>query len=221
MKRYVVFILCTLFAINIFAYKERWDKKREDWTPLMRAVYCNQVVLRDSLIHAGVDVNESSKRQGMTALTVAIRKQAVGSVKVLLETDRITDVNRYVITACSNQDVDIVKLLVEYGAEIDTVDQNGYTPLMAAVSFGSAEIVEFLLNSKVNMDQQQGVGSLTALMLAVYNGQVEKVKLLVEYGANKNITNSDGKRAYNYIDYAISIGRISEEDREKLQALLE
>ena len=219
MKGYVL-LLCILFAINVFAHKERWDEKREDWTPLMCAIYWNQADLRDSLIHEGVDVNEISKRRGMTALTVAIRKQAAESVKALLETDRIIlGMNRYVFTACSNQDVDIVKLLVEYGVKIDTVDQYNDTPLMTAVSFGSVEIVEFLLKSKVNIDQQRTSG-MTALMLAVYGGYLDKIKLLLEYGADKNITNSNGKRAYDDIDYAISIGRISEEEGEELRVLL-
>jgi len=220
MKRYVVFILCVLCVANAFAKKERWDERRDDWTPLMCAIYYNQTALRDSLIHAGVDVNERSKRWGMTALTVAIKRQVVGSVKVLLETGRITNVNRYIFTACSGEDVNIVKLLIEYGANPDTVEENGYSTLMAAVSFGSIEIVELLLKCKVNIDQQRTIDGITALMLALYNGDIDKIKLLLAYGADKNIIDKNGQKAYDDIDYVISIGRFSEEEREELQTLL-
>ena len=220
MRKYVVFILCVLCAINVFAKKERWDERRDDWTPLMRAIYYNQTALRDSLIYTGVDVNEKSKRGGMTALTVAIKKQLIESVKVLLETNHITNVNEYIFTACSEQDADIVKLLIEYGANPDSVQQNGYTPLMAAVSFGSIEIVELLLESKVNINQQRTVDGMTALMLATYGGHIEKIKLLLRFRADKNILNKNGQRAYDDIDYVISIGRISKEEGEELRVLL-
>ena len=221
MKKHIVFIVCVLHALNIFATKERWDDTKNDWTPLMCAIYYNQTDLRDSLIHAGVDVNERSRKRELTALFVAIKKQDIGSVKVLLETNHVSDVNDgYIYTACSNQDANIVQLLIEYGANPDTVRQNGYTPLMAAASFGSAEVVELLLKCNVNMNQQRTVDGITALRLATYGGYINKVKLLLEYGADKNVMDTEGQRAYDDIDYVISIGRITEETGDELRVLL-
>ena len=231
MKKYVIFIVCVLHAISSFAIKDLWDTNKADWTPLMCAIYYNQTALRDSLLHTEVNVNKRT-RNGLTALTVAIRKQDVESVKRLLETGRINDINdndtskgyryrpRHVYIACSLQDTAIVQLLAEYGAIFDTVDSSGYTPLMAAVSFGSIEIVKWLLESKVNIDQQQTVGGMTALGLALYGGHIDKIKLLLEYGADKNKMDTKGRRVYDKIDYTISIGRISEEEGEELRVLL-
>ena len=220
MKKYVIFIVCILHTISVFPIKEKWDDRKDDWTPLMCAIYYNQTTLRDSLIRIVVDVNKKSKRFGINALSVAIKIQEFESVKVLLETDCITNVNEYMFTACSNQDANIVKLLIDYGAKPDTVWQNGYTLLMAAVSFGSIEIMELLLESNVNKDQQRTVDGITALRLALFHG-IDKVKLLLEYGADKNILDLDGLRAYDYIDYGISIGGISEEEEDELRVLLE
>ena len=220
MKKKVICIVCVLCVINVFATRDRWDDYKVDWTPLMCAIYYNQTALRDSLIQAGVDVNEASKWYKITALTVAIRKQDFCSVKALLETDRITDIDGYLFTACAYQDVNIVQLLIEHGAKPDSVWQHGHSPLMSAATYGSIEIVKLLLETKINIDQQRTVDGLTALMLAVSKGHIDKVKLLLEHGADKNILDKNGESAYDSIDYGIHRGFVSEEVAEELRILL-
>ena len=102
MKKQVIFTVCVLSAIIVFA-KEFWYEDKRDWTPLMCAIYYNQTDLRDSLIQAGGDVNNASNWCGLTAMEIAIRKQDFGSVKVLLETDRIADIDEHLLTACIGQ----------------------------------------------------------------------------------------------------------------------
>ena len=240
MKKYVLFLVCVLYAISVFAQQERWkiklspretrkywnlctnerwDDNKNDWMPLMCAVYYNQPALRDSLIHAGVNVNEESKRWELTALWIAIQKQDIESVEMLLKTGRISDSknHRYgnLYVACTFKDARIVQLLVKYGyvTNLDIVDNHGYTPLMMAVRFGSIETVELLLKSKVT------IGG-TELRDAIFNGNTDEVKLLLAYGADKKGMNSKGERAYDYIDYCISCGRISEDEGEELKILL-
>lgn len=47
--------------------------------------------------------------------------------------------------ACSYGDIDLVKLLLEKGAQLNFLSDSGQTPLLAAVSSGNLELVKFLI----------------------------------------------------------------------------
>lgn len=52
----------------------------------------------------------------------------------------------------------IVRLLIDYGAEINTIDSDGDTPLHRAASQGSLEIVKALLNAGADVDAKNDMG---------------------------------------------------------------
>jgi ankyrin repeat protein len=56
--------------------------------------------------------------------------------------------------------------------------------------------VEYLLKKGAKVDSQDNKGK-TALIYAVQNGWVQNVKLLLKYGANKNIKGKGQKTAYD------------------------
>ncbi|KAI1714077.1 ankyrin repeats (3 copies) domain-containing protein [Ditylenchus destructor] len=92
--------------------------------------------------------------------------------------------------ACSNGHLDIVKLLVENGADIEQkgpgvrVKWQTGTPLMAACWGQHAEVVEYLLSvgARINRKSLQGT---TALHDAVENGDHHLVSLLLKAGATQ------------------------------------
>lgn len=51
------------------------------------------------------------------------------------------------LKACQNGHLEIIKLLLENGAEVNKAKRNGATPLFAANSGGHNEVVEFLLSA--------------------------------------------------------------------------
>lgn len=198
-------LLCTIFIVltsfGIFASKDKWDADKSDWSALMKAVYKGKHKKIERLIARGADVNYANK-SGLTALLVAIRKQDTTAMKLLLETGRLLKDNAdfYVTTACMYKSKKIVELLVSNGYPVKT-DENNYTPLMAACSFGSAEIVKYLLNSiKIDPNTQRSIDGITALMLATDKGEVEKVRLLLDAGANPGLKDKNGHTALTYAD---------------------
>ena len=52
----------------------------------------------------------------------------------------------------------IVRLLIDYGADINMIDSDGDTPLYRAASQGSLEIVKALLNAGADVDVKNGMG---------------------------------------------------------------
>jgi len=52
----------------------------------------------------------------------------------------------------------IVRLLIDYGADINMIDSDGDTPLYRAASQGSLEIVKALLNAGADVDVKNDMG---------------------------------------------------------------
>ena len=78
---------------------------------------------------------------------------------------------------------EIVKLLLEAGANVNLQDSHGNTALMWASSKGHIEVVRLLLESGAKVDLQNKDGA-TALMWASGDGKKEIAKILLENGAN-------------------------------------
>ena len=89
-----------------------------------------------------------------------------------------------------------VKLLVEYGADVEAVSQNaiGNTPISAAAWGNRFEVVEYLVGVGANVDAPNAWGS-TALHRAIDAGNLEMAGLLVTLGADVDKVNGDGKSA--------------------------
>ena len=137
------------------------------------------------LVEAGAEVNARTEA-GDTALIVAA--QRAGGARVVeylldkganLKTatnDGATALHR----AAECGDVDVLKLLVDKGADVDAQRKNpfgGQSPLASAVVFGHGAAVRYLLSkgAKANIGD-------AGLSRAVFQGNVEIVKALLEAG---------------------------------------
>ena len=93
--------------------------------------------------------------------------------------------------AAHNGHTNLVKLLLEYGADMLVADLSGATPLHIAALKGHREIVELLLNKKCNIEVQNNKGC-TPLILAVEHNQQELALFLLERGAAVNVRATEG-----------------------------
>ena len=75
------------------------------------------------------------------------------------------------------------------GAEVNTRDHCGWTPLHESCNYGHLEIASLLLDSEARIDDPGGVTceGVTPLMDAATNGHQGVVELLVERGADLEI----------------------------------
>jgi ankyrin repeat protein len=85
------------------------------------------------------------------------------------------------------------RLLVEHGARVDQGFEEGYTPLMEAVTIhpGAIDTVVILLDHAAKIDATNRDGD-TALVYAAECGNVNVVKLLLNRGADINHQNKQG-----------------------------
>lgn len=88
--------------------------------------------------------------------------------------------------ACQKGYTEIVELLLERGADVNTEGYNYTSPLSIACQNGYKDIAALLLRYKANIEYQADAEYDRPLHIACQNGYIEIVKLLLEYGANIN-----------------------------------
>eukprot|EP00644_Phytophthora_capsici_P013486 jgi/Phyca11/115986/e_gw1.29.197.1 len=111
-------------------------------------------------------------------------------------------------TAASDGDLESVKAFLASGGDANAKDENGYTPLQAAVSYNHMELVVFLL--AVGADVKLGDNDMDTPLHRCESA--ECAKLLLDHGADLNARNAEGQTPY---DVAI------EDEHEELKSLYE
>lgn len=167
-------------------------------TPLMKAAWEGELEIARYLIDKGADVNYSNQDKE-TPLHQAIGREQVDLVRFLIEKGakvNVADVRGFtpLHKAAAAGNVEIVKLLVVAKADTDA-EMYGLTPLMFAVSSRKPDAVLALLDLGVNVNYGSRSGNVgqTALYLAIQNGDVEMVKLLLARKANPNARTKAGE----------------------------
>jgi ankyrin repeat protein len=190
-------------------------KDKDGVTPLLKAVQQKRVELVKLLLDKGAIVEEGDY-YGLDALNLAFNSDQIEVMKLLLY--KINNVNLLIgpnlitplMWASWAGDIDLVKLLIEKGSDVNYKNINGLTPLMEAAKMGQKEVVEYLINKGARVNEVSKKG-WSALMWAVDRNKPEVVKLLIEKGADVNIKDIDGNTA-------ISIAKIKK--NEQLISLL-
>uniref|UniRef100_A0A0X3P756 K Homology domain-containing protein n=1 Tax=Schistocephalus solidus TaxID=70667 RepID=A0A0X3P756_SCHSO len=145
------------------------------------------------------DVNEIGI-DGETVLACAVSKNAVPIVELLLQ--RGADPNPKekkvesvpLIEAAKDGHTDVVRLLLQYGASVSQVSNNGYTALHYAATNGHLDCVRLLLQYKSPLEVQNENGH-TPLMEAASNGHIEVARCLIEHGAYINTYSTEFKES--------------------------
>ena len=100
-------------------------------------------------------------------------------------------------TAARNNDLDLVKLLLKGGAEVDGFSYANETALMAACSHDNYLIVKYLINNGAKVDAQSTDGS-TPLICAAQAGNCKIGRLLIKADANKLLRDNSDKNATDH-----------------------
>ena len=103
---------------------------------------------------------------------------------------------QYALWSKDVNDIEMAKLLVENGADVNARDSNGETALMRAASKGNIEFIELLISKGADVNAKENTNGHSVLMYAVSTeGDIESVTVLVKNGADVNARNYDGVTA--------------------------
>ena len=124
------------------------------WTPLLNAVYRNQVEVLQYLIDNGANTT-CCNDLGMTPLHIACDSGNFTIVKVLIKTGVEIDIaakygNTPLHEACANGNLHIIKLLLSLGANSDAINKNNETVLHFAVKSCNEELIRLLIQRGVD-----------------------------------------------------------------------
>ena len=87
--------------------------------------------------------------------------------------------NKKLIEACKNQDIEEIKNLISQGADVNEKDKNNKTLLIFASYNGNKEIIDFLISNGANVNDKDSYAiGYTALMYANIIKNKEIIKLL-------------------------------------------
>lgn len=151
--------------------------KNDDRTELMKAASSKNFNKLNRLVRSGININVQDK-EGMTALMYAIQ----------------------------SDDIDGFNLLINSNANIDLLDTRNTNALIMASSGGNLKMLKSLLEIGADPNVQYNQRDFTLLMDASFDGDVERVNLLIDNGANVNAVDTEGLSS---ISYAVREGHTS------------
>ncbi|XP_074108023.1 uncharacterized protein LOC141533190 [Cotesia typhae] len=174
------------------------------FTLLHTACKSQQFKIVELLILHGIELNLKNNRRKM-AIFYAVRNLDVEITRLLLINEAyIKDDPDLLNIAANKEHIEIVSLLLNYGADITGHDELGRTALHSAVIEQSPQsleeapqfnselsVISILLKRGADVNARLETGE-TALHMAVQNNNEITVKILLEYDAKVNVSNSKG-----------------------------
>lgn len=132
---------------------------------MIKAVKRNDIPLVKRALSVGVDVNAKEKdKYGWTAL----------------------------LWACEKNFVEMVKHLLDQGANVNAHDSYDWTGLILSSRKGHVEIVKRLLDKGADINQTTADSKWTALMWTAQEGRTEVARLLLKGGASRGTQDEAG-----------------------------
>lgn len=198
-------------------------KNEDGQTLLHTAIWNGHFEIAKYLINKGADVNAKTKT-GSTPLKYAAK---AGLYEVAWKPFTNDAGGGYVQYAGQ---LEMVKLLVSKGAEIDAVDEDNSTPLISAVDNGYLEIAQYLVNQGADVNTKTLASGVTPLHLATCKSNVQLVKYLLSKKAQVNEKTVDNQTplmlatawgSMEIVNLLITNGAsVNEKDRDGKTALM-
>jgi quinoprotein dehydrogenase-associated probable ABC transporter substrate-binding protein len=147
---------------------EGWLADGADLTQeLSNAVIASDFDRVKFLVSKGADANKADS-QGWTPLQSAARQRRDDMIKLLIELGADVDVGdpTPLVAAVMRDHVPSIKMLVEHGADIEQPGQEGFRPLPLGILEDKYEAAKALMQAGADVNAPSGAEGLTPLMIA-------------------------------------------------------
>ncbi|MCK9336353.1 MAG: ankyrin repeat domain-containing protein [Arcobacteraceae bacterium] len=159
------------------------------------------IVLLNLAFSSNVDSNN-----GWNDLHLAIYQGDKSKVELLLKTYDIDSTTKVGLTplhiAIKKRDIDLIKYLLDQGADIEAQDDKGFSPLYYAVVMNHIPIATLLLSQGANPNTKNNIGN-TPLHQMAHKNRTEMFELFTSYGVKVDVENNFAMKP---IDFAIEAG---------------
>jgi len=152
-------------------------------SPLYQAAFGKNPEVAQFLLKSGAKADEKLPENEETALHAAARSGAVPVIKVLLD----------------------------HGAKVDALNEDGITPLMVAAHEGNAGAVSLLIEKGADVHRKSTavtsvIAHWTPLMFSVLSRDIETVLALLKGGADPQMRSYYGRRAVDNSAIYVAVG---------------
>ncbi len=171
-------------------------------TPLYEAAKYGQLEIVRLLVERGADLHAARDHPEMTPLHVAAEYGQLEAVRFLLEIGADANVeNVWQQTPLSQlawhaqeNGAEIAAHLLAHGADLNSRDNRGFTPLHRAVRYGKVPFTRYLAANGADVNARTDQGG-TVLQYALENGQLEAALVVVEAGALVDAVNPESGKS--------------------------
>ena len=90
--------------------------------------------------------------------------------------------------------IEVAKILIEYGSQIESICNEGQTPLHLAATIGNSEIVKHMIfHGAAYLEAKDGYGNTALHFAAAAFGKLNVIKILIENGAQTDPNTNSGE----------------------------
>ena len=188
-------------------YDERGDTVT--WTPLHAAIDKRHLDVLLLLLESGAYVDHRGG-QDQTALYLASSRGYAEAIRTLIDSGADPNAKCYdldedgyvvrwtpLLVASRNGSLEIARMLLIHGADLNYQDQLCRGPLLVASRHPSKDLARFFLDHGANPDTSDCIGN-NALHRVSIDGNVAAVMLFLEYGANVDAAGNEGWTPLHY-----------------------
>lgn len=179
------------------------------WWPLIigavLAYFFRQIIIRQPIIQSVEKVDKLENE-----MLLAVRSENIGRLKSVIEQGaniNFQDSKVFGVTALHDAsrigNVEIVRYLLQNGADVHSKSYKGFTALHAAAGSGKNAVVKILIEEGADVNEK-AKDNVTALHWAAMEGNLETVKLLLNNGAEADSRTS--KSGLTPKDFALREG---------------
>ncbi|KAK1936636.1 Ankyrin repeat and SOCS box protein 3 [Phytophthora citrophthora] len=153
-----------------------------------------------------MDLLDHESENGFTPVLVAIFKRKLKVLRQLLELGASPNTETKagmtpLLAVVMTEDVVALSILVEFKVEVNYETKNQVNAVLLAVDKGREEILKTLLENGANVDGVNTMGR-SSLIQASVSGNTNTVRILLAYGARKELRDRNGKAA---LDWAVQL----------------
>ena len=160
------------------------------------AIAANDVETLRRIITRNASINVTSAR-GRTPLQFAVERGLLGPARFLVDNAgaRVSKTEEWVaeelIIAASAANVDMLHVLLDVRADVNSVNQSGQSPLEVAISFNRPQCIQILINAGARVHAYSSIAR-QAVCRAAESGDVQALKLLVLAKASVDHVDENG-----------------------------
>ena len=193
---------------SLAEFTRPWETKT---TPLIHAARSGKSGCVGFLIQAGADIREKFQEKSERYITpthekleiveAVVRSGNLEHIKTILDAGAsVHDLNvknEALIWAAKVDNLELIRYLIEEGADVNTTSFDVHTPLTAAAEGGYTESVKFLLEKGADVNKQQCWYD-TPLIIGAKSGHFQCVKVLIKSGADISAKDVSGLSAMHH-----------------------